>query len=111
MRPLATETNEYPPPIPLAFHARGGPSLGHSLSRPVSFEMPSRLGPRNCGQSNDDACTAEGEDAPVPESAARAEWRPVAAKVTIAAKAKLTRARRGTLIGGRICGRMVMEDV
>ena len=34
-------------PGPLAFQASGGPEAGQLLSRPVSFEMPSRLGPRN----------------------------------------------------------------
>src|SRR5947209_8879842 len=28
-----------------------GPSLGHSLSKPVSREIPFRRGPRHCGQS------------------------------------------------------------
>ena len=37
----------------LEFHSRGGPSLGHSRSRLVSVEMPSRSGPRHCGQSLD----------------------------------------------------------
>ena len=47
----ATATLEKPEPTPVAFQASGGPSLGHSLSRPLSGEMSSRLGPRNCGQS------------------------------------------------------------
>src|SRR5215831_17634889 len=34
------------------FHSCFGPSLGHALSRPVSLEMPSRFGPRHCGQSS-----------------------------------------------------------
>src|SRR6185369_14938095 len=41
-----------PPPRPLTFHARGGPSFGHSFSRPVSFEWAVRSGPCHCGQSN-----------------------------------------------------------
>src|SRR5687767_12162862 len=47
----ATETLENPPPRPVAFHSRGGPPAGHSLARPVSGEIPSRLGPRNWPQS------------------------------------------------------------
>ena len=31
--------------------ASGGPSFGHSLSSPVSFEMAVRSGPCHCGQS------------------------------------------------------------
>src|SRR5262245_18434192 len=34
------------------FHSCFGPSLGTALSRPVSLEMPSRFGPRHCGQSS-----------------------------------------------------------
>ncbi len=41
-----------PMPSPLAFHSSFGPSLGHSFSRPVSRQMPSRLGPRQAGQSS-----------------------------------------------------------
>src|SRR5579864_2532293 len=29
----------------------GGPSFGHSFSKPRSADTPSRLGPRHCGQS------------------------------------------------------------
>src|SRR6516225_8565775 len=43
------------------FHASGGPSLGHVASRPVSVERPSRVGPRNCGQSPLDAGAVTGE--------------------------------------------------
>src|SRR5436190_6432769 len=35
----------------LTCHSSLGPSFGHSLSRPVSLETPSRCGPRHCGQS------------------------------------------------------------
>src|SRR5205814_2999788 len=42
---------EKPTPPRFAFHARGGPPWGHSLSSPFSGEWPSRLGPRHCGQS------------------------------------------------------------
>src|SRR6185436_16192166 len=34
-----------------------GPPAGHCLSRPVSFEFPSRSGPRHCGQSESDLST------------------------------------------------------
>src|SRR4051812_17229972 len=50
MRPSAEEIAEYPLPRPLASHASGGPSFGHCLSRPVSWEILSRLGPRQVGQ-------------------------------------------------------------
>src|ERR1043166_8633770 len=42
---------EKPAPMSLTCQTSFGPSLGHSLSRPFSSEMPSRLGPRHCGQS------------------------------------------------------------
>ena len=42
---------DMPRPNPLVRQASGGPPLGHSFSRPVSVEMPSRFGPRHCGQS------------------------------------------------------------
>src|SRR5262245_37063315 len=32
-------------------HNSFGPSFGHSFSRPLSFDIPSRCGPRHCGQS------------------------------------------------------------
>src|SRR5262245_42201383 len=51
MRSPTTATLESPPPRPLAFHASGGPAAGHSPSRPVSADCPSRLGPRQPGQS------------------------------------------------------------
>src|SRR5688572_32503156 len=50
-RPLAIDIVEYPRPAPVAFQTRGGPSAGHCFSKPVSFEIPSRLGPRHCGHS------------------------------------------------------------
>src|SRR4029079_3886323 len=50
-RPPAIDIDEYPPPAPVAFQTRGGPLAGHCLSRPVSLEIPSRFGPRYCGQS------------------------------------------------------------
>src|SRR5262245_53387232 len=42
---------EYPSPSPLVFHSTRGPPVGQEVSSPVSLEMPSRCGPRNCGQS------------------------------------------------------------
>src|ERR1051325_9447711 len=44
------ENHEKPLPAPVAFQTSGGPSAGHCLSSPVSFETPSRFGPRHCGQ-------------------------------------------------------------
>src|SRR6266571_8406160 len=52
MRPAATDGVLSPPPRPLTFQARGGPSFGHSLSKPVSLEWAVRSGPCHCGQSN-----------------------------------------------------------
>ena len=43
--------DENPAPNPMAFHTRGGPDSGQDLSRPISWERPSRFGPRHCGQS------------------------------------------------------------
>src|SRR5215471_19245221 len=51
MRPPATAREGTPSPSPVAFQRSGGPSFGHSLSRPVSEETLVRLGPRHCGQS------------------------------------------------------------
>src|SRR5262249_42569631 len=51
IREPAMETVEKPLPIPSAFQASGGPSVGHSFNNPVSGEWPSRFGPRHCGQS------------------------------------------------------------
>src|SRR6266581_8849559 len=52
MRPAAMDGVLSPPPRPLTFQASGGPSFGHSLSRPVSLELAVRSGPCHCGQSN-----------------------------------------------------------
>ena len=41
---------EYPVPRPDTFQAKAGPSASHCFSRLVSADLPSRLGPRNCGQ-------------------------------------------------------------
>src|SRR5688572_9617405 len=51
MRPPFTAIDEYPTPTVSTCHSNLGPSSGHSLSRPVSRLMPSRFGPRHCGQS------------------------------------------------------------
>src|SRR5262249_49674139 len=48
----STTTTDEKPPDSLAFHNCRGPSLGHSVKRPVSREMPSRRGPRQRGQSS-----------------------------------------------------------
>lgn len=48
---------EKPPPTSLFFQSIFGPSLGHSLSSPFSFEMPVRSGPCHCGQSSARAAT------------------------------------------------------
>ncbi len=45
------ETVEYPGPRPEISQSSFGPSLGHSFSNPFSWQTPSRLGPRHCGQS------------------------------------------------------------
>lgn len=42
MRPLLTEIPPMPFWMPVAFHASGGPSFGHSLSSPVSFDCALR---------------------------------------------------------------------
>ena len=48
---LISEVLEKPAPTPSHFQTRGGPSLGHSLSRPVSLEIAFRSGPCHWGQS------------------------------------------------------------
>jgi hypothetical protein len=45
IRPAAIATVEYPWPMPVASHRRGGPPLGHLLSNPVSADLLSRFGP------------------------------------------------------------------
>src|ERR1700722_16958217 len=47
----ATASEENPTPMPMPFQSSFGPVLGHFLSSPLSTEISSRLGPRNCGQS------------------------------------------------------------
>src|SRR6266850_1602873 len=44
-------TLEKPTPTPVAFQASGGPEAVHAGRRPWSGERPSRLGPRQPGQS------------------------------------------------------------
>src|SRR6266849_1864989 len=61
MRSPAMETLEKPMPIGSDFQTCLGPSVGHSLSKFLSGEMPSRLGPRNCGHSG--AATTKEEHA------------------------------------------------
>src|SRR5215471_2765908 len=51
MRLPAMVMLEYPEPMPVAFQTTGGPSLGHSLSRPVSGDRLFCPGPRKRGQS------------------------------------------------------------
>src|SRR4051812_14930529 len=53
MWPLATDGAEKASSLPksVIFHLSLGPAAGHSLSKPVSEVVPSRLGPRSCGQS------------------------------------------------------------
>src|SRR5260370_32732131 len=46
---IAEEAN--PSPRACIFQTRRGPPLGQESSSPVSGEIPSRLGPRHCGQS------------------------------------------------------------
>src|SRR5262245_54999889 len=36
--------------MPVAVQRSFGPSAGHAFNRPVSVEILSRFGPRNCGQ-------------------------------------------------------------
>src|SRR5678809_1475676 len=42
---------EYPSPMSFNCQSSLGPPAGHCLSRPLSFEIPSRSGPRHWGQS------------------------------------------------------------
>src|SRR5438270_4246616 len=51
MRPLTTAMLPNPSPRPVVFQASGGPPSGHFFSRPVSSDLPSRLGPRHWGQA------------------------------------------------------------
>src|SRR5262249_57025835 len=47
----SSDLEEYPSPSPLVFHSTRGPPAGQEAGSPVSLEMPSRRGPRHCGQS------------------------------------------------------------
>src|SRR5439155_26832723 len=61
-RPPATARLEYPAPAFLASHNCFGPFSGQEVSKPVSPDRPSRLGPRHCGQSPETAlstCSCE----------------------------------------------------
>src|SRR5205809_909564 len=51
MRLPTIATLENPRPKPPAFQSNVGPPSGHLLSKPLSGEISSRLGPRHCGQS------------------------------------------------------------
>src|SRR6185295_6548535 len=59
MRPLLTAIPPIPLPSPVPFHASGGPSFGHSCSRPLSFETAVRSGPCHCGQSSPEAVESQ----------------------------------------------------
>src|SRR5438874_4022785 len=52
MRSPTTLTVAKPLPRPFAFQTSRGPADGHCFSRPVSEQIPSRLGPRHCVQSS-----------------------------------------------------------
>ena len=69
----ATEGALSPPPSPLTFQASGGPSFGHSWSRPRSLEMALRSGPCHCGQSS--ATAADAPAATLSRAAARVRAR------------------------------------
>jgi hypothetical protein len=43
------DVEEKPSPTVSDDHANFGPSAGHTFKRLVSFEIPSRNGPRHCG--------------------------------------------------------------
>src|SRR5258708_3016603 len=82
-----TETLDMPSPTPVVFQASAGPPFGHSFSRPVSVETPSRCGPRNWPQSGTtegsffaDCAVTRGTE---PTSAARRTTKPNFAVFTI----------------------------
>src|SRR2546422_2336309 len=52
MRSPTTLTVAKPLPRPFAFQTSRGPADGHCFNRPVSEQIPSRLGPRHCVQSS-----------------------------------------------------------
>src|SRR5260370_1055901 len=72
MRPSATETVETPRPMPKAFQTGRGPPFGQVLSSRVSLEMPSRFGPRHCGQSPGAEAAKAAKDRRKPEPIRRA---------------------------------------
>src|SRR5438067_11978539 len=96
MRPAAMDGPLSPPPRPLTFQARGGPSFGHSLSKPVSLEWAVRSDPCHCGQSN------------CPHKASCAKVTKVSANATV-------RQRRGNaailiaIMGSKIISTMVLS--
>ena len=55
--PTATGV-EYPRPMSSICQSSFGPVFGHAFSRPFSFEIPSRAGPRHCAQSSARAIVA-----------------------------------------------------
>ena len=57
--PPAMATLENPEPSPCAVQSSVGPSAGRAGSSPFSSLMPSRLGPRHCGQSAARAAAAD----------------------------------------------------
>src|SRR5688500_377726 len=64
MRPPVTATDEKPAPRFFAVMTRRGPPGGHAASRPVSGERPSRLAPRQPGQSAGRCCASAVTAAP-----------------------------------------------
>src|SRR4030095_8857307 len=59
MRFPTTTGVEYPSPISFTCQRSFGPPAGHCLSRPLSRDIPSRCGPRHCGQSELEATLGE----------------------------------------------------
>ena len=53
------ETLPYPAPNSVDFQASAGPAGGHSLSSPVSVDLPSRFGPPHCVHSDEAARSDE----------------------------------------------------
>src|SRR5258708_38201895 len=75
--------------MPSIFQKRRGPPLGQEFSNPVSGEIPSRLGPRHCGQSAAEA------NAQIDKQRRRMERHPdMWDKVTAAAGAMASGGRR-----------------
>ncbi len=94
-----TMGDDQPLPSPSNFHTSGGPFSGQVGSKPVSLEMPSRRGPRHCGQPGSGEAIKPSAMAPVPTriwvaSAARAAW-----PHTAATPAKTPARRQVKLLG------------